>query len=85
MFKYWDWDDTWHVIGMSIVVAALTFLGFVFAAPHNVDYYYLSNATNKPMAACVYAHWTWHPDEISFCTNNKDEALDFVLKANQTY
>lgn len=67
-----------------ILLAILSALGIACLAPKNVDYYYLSLGRDSHMATCVYAHWTWHTDERSFCTNSKDEALDFVTKANAT-
>jgi hypothetical protein len=81
----WDWDDTWYASGLAaFVVFALVLITLMFA-PKNVDYYYLSQAgSSHNTATCVYAHWTWHLDEVSFCTNDYQQALDFTAKANAT-
>lgn len=73
----------WHTVGAAIVVAIVVLgVSFVFA-PKKVDGYYLSQSTQRTgMATCVYAHWTWHTDEQSFCTNSYQEAVDFMNKAN---
>ena len=80
----WDWDQIGLAI-IAVVVIAFATLGVIaLAAPHNVDYYYLSKGgmENSGQATCVQAHWTWHTDEISYCTNDAQQALDFVTKAN---
>lgn len=53
-------------------------------APKKVDGYYLSHGgtSSGQAAVCVYAHWTWHLDEMSFCTDDQQKAIDFVAKAN---
>ncbi len=45
-----------------------------------IDSYYVSTSTQT--STCVWAHWTWHPDERVFCTNDPQEALEFMEKAN---
>jgi hypothetical protein len=80
-----DFDDVWNLVGAVVVLAVLVAVLSCFFAPKNVDYYYLSKGEdngNRPFATCVQAHWTWHPDELSFCTNDYQQALDFVTKAN---
>jgi hypothetical protein len=81
MFKNWDWDDTWQV-GFLVLLVVVVGLGTtVFFAPKNVDYYYLSTGGSSS-GICVYAHWTWHGDEKAYCSDDKDKALDFAAKAN---
>lgn len=73
----------WHLA--AVVLLFLTIAGGwkLFTAPKNVDYYYLSQGSGENhTATCVYAHWTWHPDEVSFCTDDRDKALDFVTRGN---
>ena len=86
MLKNWEMENTWSVIGMIVVIAALA-IGVVWIfAPKEVDYYYLSTSNSEPKAIgfCAYAHWTWHSDEIAYCSDDKDRVLDFVAKANAT-
>lgn len=79
-----DTEDVWQYILMILVLVLAGTGIFALAATKRVDGYYLSTAGNRQggQATCVYAHWTWHSDELSFCTNNYQEALDFVAKAN---
>lgn len=83
MFKEWDWLDTWQVLGLALVVTAAAIFGVYAVEPENVDYYYVSTGSNpvKP-GYCSYAHWTWHTDEVAYCSDDKDKVLDFVVKAN---
>jgi hypothetical protein len=80
-----DWDDLWQGLCFLTFVALLGSVALLIFSPKNVDYYYLSraNSGNAP-ATCVYAHWTWHSDEVAFCTDDAQKALDFVAKANAT-
>jgi hypothetical protein len=79
--KDWYWSDTWGVVGVLLVIVAVIAGGVVFFAPKNVDYYYISRAGTQSVT-CVYAHWTWHPDEIAFCTDDGMKATDFAARAN---
>ena len=78
--KSWGWDDTWQLIAILLILVIVYGIGVKILAPKNVDYYYLSTSENGGF--CVYAHWTWHRDEIAYCTDDKDRALDFTAKAN---
>jgi hypothetical protein len=85
MFKNWEWEDSWRLLGYvvvaSVFIVALT-LGIALSVqPHNVDYYYVSHASNPGPGICVYAHWTWHTDEAAYCGDSA-AALDFAAKAN---
>lgn len=83
MFEDWEMTDTWSALAMLLVIAAAILGCIVFFAPKNVDYYYISHGANQNQAStCVYAHWTWHTDEISFCTDDATKAEDFAAKAN---
>lgn len=79
-----DFEKMWQYIGAIVVLAGLVTLGFAIFEPKNVDYYYLStaNSSSKGLGFCAYAHWTWHVDEIAYCSDDKDKVLDFVSKAN---
>jgi hypothetical protein len=85
-FQDWEISDTWSVLAMVLIIAAAILGGIAIFAPKNVDYYYLSttHSGNAGLGFCVYAHWTWHNDEIAYCTDDKDKALDFAAKANAT-
>jgi hypothetical protein len=81
-----NWDDLWKSLGFTIVLAAavlgLASFGNLIFQDKNVDYYYLSHQSQSP-GVCVYAHWTWHGDEVAYCGETA-QALDFVAKANAT-
>jgi hypothetical protein len=80
----WDWEDVWHAVGITVVACFVVLFGVWVFAPKNVDYYYLSTGNNAHFGYCVYAHWTWHQDEVSYCTDDRDRAIDFTIKANQS-
>lgn len=86
MFHKWDWED----VGLSILAAAAIFVVILVAlvsfSPKNVDYYYISTGASggRPVSACAYAHWTWHTDEIAYCSDDVNKVLDFTAKANAT-
>lgn len=73
----------WQGVGMVMVLAAVAMLVIFVLAQKKVDGYYLSHGSSPASAAtCVYAHWTWHMDEMAFCTDDYQKALDFVAKGN---
>lgn len=75
----------WQGVLAALVLAAACFVGKWIVSEKKVDGYYLSKGSNGlggSQATCVYAHWTWHHDELSFCTNNYQEALEFVERGN---
>jgi len=76
-----DWDDIWEGSIILLVTCTISLGLYAVAQPHNVDYYYLSQASEGRV--CTYAHWTWHLDEKAGCFNTPQEATDFVAKANQ--
>ena len=85
MLTNWEWQDTWHSIGILVVLLAISFLGLIALNPHHVDSYYISGARDdSPSTTCVYAHWTWQTDEKAYCSDDKDKILDFANKANAT-
>lgn len=74
----------WCVL-LAVGVAAATLLLVAAAKEKRVDGYYLSQGSGgKRVSTCIYAHWTWHPDEVAFCTNNVQEAIDALPKLNAT-
>jgi predicted membrane channel-forming protein YqfA (hemolysin III family) len=75
-------ENAWHFVGMALILTAAICAVTMFLAPKRVDGYYLSHGGGTSAAVCVYAHWTWHVDEMSFCTDDQQKALDFVTKAN---
>jgi hypothetical protein len=78
----WDWEDTWKTLFICLVILTVGFLGKLATAPKNVDYYYMSHGSSTGPAVCVYAHWTWHQDEVTMCTDDAMRAEDFTAKAN---
>lgn len=75
-------ETIWAVAGAISVLALLSLIIVFVLAPKNVDYYYLSHGAAQSNSNCVYAHWTWHTDEIAFCTDDYQRALDFTTRAN---
>lgn len=82
MFDDWDWEDIWASIAVLAVLTFGVFLTTVAFHDKNVTYYYLSQDGSAHSGLCVQAHWTWHTDEVAYCTDDKDKALDFAAKAN---
>lgn len=79
-----DVRNIWHGVGAMFALAVLAAGTALFMAPKKVDGYYLSHGSssgNVP-STCVYAHWTWHVDEVAFCSDKYESALDFMAKAN---
>lgn len=77
------YDDMWPLVGVIALTIAVTCGLILFFAPKKVDGYYLSRGAGMGNV-CVYAHWTWHPDELAFCTDDYQKALDFVKQANSS-
>jgi len=78
-------EKCWNVFGMVMGLTLAAMVVAFIVAPKKVDGYYLSHGASGQggqAAVCVYAHWTWHMDELSFCTDDQQKALDFVAKAN---
>jgi hypothetical protein len=90
MFENWDWEDTASTILAGVVITAFVIVCMLITSSKNVTYYYLSNnqvgLSNNQVGTgvCVKAHWEWNPDSTVYCTDDKDKALDFVVKANAT-
>jgi hypothetical protein len=74
-----DWEDVWGVIGTATFVLAVVLLVVTIFAPKNVDYYYIGINQHT---TCAYAHWTWETDDVAFCSNDQNQVIDFVAKAN---
>jgi hypothetical protein len=77
-------EKMWNGVGMLVVLGCLGALGFWILSPKRVDGYYISHGGNNgsTAATCVYAHWTWHWDELAFCSDDYQKALDFMNKAD---
>lgn len=75
---------SWNYFCMLMILIVAGMIAGFIVAPKKVDGYYLSHGSSSTgqAAVCVYAHWTWHVDEMSFCTDDQQKALDFVAKAN---
>jgi hypothetical protein len=82
----WDWEDAWILLGFVAVIALFTVLiVFVVVSP-TLRGYYLSPPSghgNVP-AVCVCAEWRWLEDDVVFCSDDYNKALDFVERANKT-
>ncbi len=79
-----NWGNVFTAIGATAVVLTAGILLLFTINPHEVDGYYLSQGSNnRNTSTCVYAHWTWHPDEIVFCTDDVYKAVDVVGKLQQ--
>ncbi len=77
------WENICKAVGTLVVLAGATLLLIIILAPKNVDYYYASRGDHDSNPGiCVYAHWTWHSDEVVYCSDDKDKVLDFIVKAN---
>jgi hypothetical protein len=77
----------WHFVASVAAGMLLVLLFVLLVSEKKIDGYYISQngtVSGGPTATCVYAHWTWHLDERSFCTNSYQDAVDFVIKANAT-
>jgi len=85
MFKNWKWSDTEKLFYFLLIAIALIFIVTIFFEPKNIDYYYLKTYGDfgKPRI-CVESHWTWHFDGDAYCTNDKNDALEFLNKVNTT-
>lgn len=78
-----DWDDVFKGILACLLVVAAVLGVRIVTASKTVDYYYLSRGEGgNRTATCVYAHWTWHPDEEALCTDDSNKAIDFMARAN---
>lgn len=80
--KNWRWLDTFFLLAILLVIVASAIGVRLLTAPHDVDYYYISHSGAQNTTTCVYAHWTWHVDEIAFCTDDAQKAVEFTARAN---
>jgi hypothetical protein len=78
-----DWDDIWQGLGFAFVIIAIVTLGTLIFSTKNIDYYYLTTAQTGGVV-CAEQHWTWHPDQHAFCTDDVNKAVDVVTKLNAT-
>lgn len=78
----WYWEDTWSSLGVALVIGLVITAGVALYMPHNVDYYYISGGSAQHPGICANAHWTWHQDEVAFCSDDQGKVLDFMTKAN---
>jgi hypothetical protein len=78
----WEWSDVWQLVAIALILTVCGVSVRMLTAPKNVDYYYTSHGQGQASAACVYAHWTWHPDELAFCSDDYQRATDFMAKSN---
>jgi hypothetical protein len=77
------WSYIWQVVGVIVVLAILALSVTFISVDKKVDGYYMSHGSGGQTAgSCVWAHWTWHPDELAFCTEDYNKAIDFMTKAN---
>ena len=76
-----DWDNVWGTILVLLVIAVAITLGSFIFATKNIDYYYLTSSQGTGVT-CVEQHWTWHPDQHAFCTDDVNKAVDVVTKLN---
>lgn len=76
-------ETLWHVVLLIAAFVAIVIVGAFLASEKRVDGYYLSTTNGNELEYCVYAHWTWHPDEKSGCFQSATEALEFAHYANQ--
>lgn len=76
----WEWADTWQLLGFAAVLVAAVLAVYALVTPKKVDGYYLE--MNTAGTICVYDHWNWRNDSAAFCTDDKEKALDFALRAN---
>lgn len=80
-----EWSDAWMTLLFLSAVSAAVLAIICITAPKNVNYYYVSDgqASTHP-AYCVYAHWTWHPDEVAYCTDDAQKALAWAEQATRS-
>ena len=80
----WNLENLWHGLGLIVASALAVLFCVMVAKEKRVDDYYLSQGRGSGVAVCIYAHWTWHPDELVFCTDDAQKALDVLTKAKAT-
>lgn len=82
-----DFQETLTYAAQTLLLLAAVALGVIgltaICATKKVDGYYLTTVNGAP-GICVASHWTWHPDQVVYCTDRAQDALDFVTKANQS-
>lgn len=76
------WEQILRWVALSVVLTGVAVLFGLTLAPHNVDYYYVSHAGSSGPMICAEAHWTWHPDEQAYCSDDVNKVLDFIQKAD---
>ena len=80
--REWDWEDRWALLFWAAAWIAVATLATTVIANKELRSYYLDAQGQK--AICVSADWTWHQDPVVFCTDDRERALDFVKRANET-
>jgi hypothetical protein len=83
-WRKWYWEDSWQLIGILVVIATVVWFSYFTASKRELKSYYLGPTSYSAPAFCVRAEWTWDEDPVVFCTDDRDRAIDFVKRANET-
>lgn len=76
------WGDVFAGLGVLALITFAVLSVTALVSPHKTVGYYLSHASQSSPSVCVYAARTWQQDEIAYCTDDVNKALDVVSKAN---
>lgn len=79
LIENWDWEHAAGSVVFSAAVLAVIFGTVCMFQDHRVDGYYVHAETHQ---VCAYAHWTWHPDESAYCSDDVQRVLAFIKEAN---
>lgn len=79
----WDWDDGWMLMLYVFLLGILALLLTILFSEKRVTNYYLNPAI-QGVNICVKADIEWDEDKVVYCSNDKDQVLDFLNKANES-
>ena len=81
-----DWEmsvwEAWAMVFATVFTAL--FIWYLCTPPVLQGYYLGHKSENHAPSFCVMAEWRWDLDDVVYCTDDYNKALDFVERANKT-
>ena len=77
-----NWTNIWLTMLVSVTLAFATFVLVMMSQDHPARWYYLSQSASFQRGCCVMVDIDWKDDEVVYCADDIDKALDVMQRAN---